>query len=108
MVSGHHDLPTTADRDVSAWKSEIVGFIEDAKQELRSIVNALQSGKPLEPAPPRKREPEAILNVEPTPPNRERTSKPVETTAQGPADHEDRLEQLKRRIEAQLRNTEQK
>ena len=103
MVNGHHNSPKTADGDILEWKSEVVGFIEDAQQELRNILNSLQQGSPLEPASRPQREPATTLNVERATTNSETTPIPVETAEQNPADHDDRLEQLKRRVEEQLR-----
>ncbi len=107
MVNGHHDSQSAADGDFAAWKSEVTGFIEDAKRELRSIVDALQTGTPIEPAPRLTKEPATTYNPERTA-SHDSTASPTAPVETKPADHDDRLEQLKRRIEEQLRTAERK
>lgn len=121
MVNGHHDNQTAADGSVAAWRSEINQFLDEAKQELRGIIEALQSGSPVESeplsagAPPARRPAGGPRAATPTPAadaNRAPLTEPATNTAgtpaAAPADHDDRLEQLKRRIEEQLRSAEQK
>lgn len=107
MVNGNPDSPSTTDGDFTAWKSEVTGFLQDAKRELRTIIDALQTGNPIEPAPRFNKEPVTTYT-----PERTVSPEPVPqsgaTAAPKPADHDDRLEQLKRRIEEQLRTAERK